>query len=709
MIAAILTAAGGLSAQGVISTVAGNGTAATTGDGGPATSASLQPTGVTVDSAGNIYVADTAKSVIRKIDTAGIITTVAGNGSTQFSGDGGPATSATIYLGNQHNGLALDNSGNLYIADYGHNRVRKVDASGIITTVAGNGGIGFSGDGGPATGAQLRGPSGVAFDSAGNLYVVDALNFRVRKVDTSGIITTVAGIGLTVGTSGDGGPATSAGVLPTGVAVDAAGNLYIVERDGLDVRKVNPAGIISTIAGVGNGAFGFSGDGGPATAAKMAGPYGVAVDNAGNIYIADYGNNRVRKVDSGGVIHTAAGGGGSLANIGDGGPPTSALLQPSDVAVDAAGNYYIADTANNRVRKVTVGARAPGLSVGAASLYYSYFTGTLGGAVPQPQVVSVTTADVDSLPFRVSVSTSSGGPWLGATPLSGNTPALISIPVNNPPAAGTYKGNIALTPIAPDLPVVNIPVTLNVTSTAVPKPVISANGVQNGASFLPGVVSGALATVKGTNLASTTDNWNSLIASGVLPTSLDGVTVTFDGQPAYLTYISPTQINLVTPNLRQSTTVVVVTNSGQSASLNNVPANKYSPAFFTWPGNQAVATRQDYSYAVKAGTFAGATTAAAKPGDVLILWGTGFGATTPAAPAGIPVPGDATYSTSTPPAITINNVAATVYGAALASGYVGLYQVAIQVPATLADGDWPIVASIGGVQSASGIVLSVKH
>src|SRR5712691_8485568 len=335
IIVAILTATGVCSAQGVISTVAGNGTAATTGDGGPATSASIQPTGVTVDSAGN------GKTV-------------------PFSGDGGPATSATIYLGNQHNGLAVDNAGNLYISDYGHNRVRKVDTSGIITTVAGNGGINFSGDGGPATSAQIRGPSGVALDSAGNLYIVDSLNFRVRKVDTSGIITTVAGIGLTVGTSGDGGPATSAGIEPTGVAVDGAGNLYIVERDGYDVRKVNAAGIISTIAGVGNGAFGFSGDEGPATAAKLAGPYGVAVDNSGNVYIADFGNNRVRQVDTGGVIHTAAGGGGSLANIGDGGPPTSALLRPADVAVDAAGNDYIADFANNRIRKVTIGARAPG-------------------------------------------------------------------------------------------------------------------------------------------------------------------------------------------------------------------------------------------------------------------------------------------------------------------------------------------------------------
>src|ERR1700733_11441053 len=194
--------------QGVITTVAGNGTNASTGDGGPATSASFHPNGVTVDKAGNIYIADLAASVIRKVNTAGIISTVAGfpQEKTQFSGDGGPATSASIYISSNHNGLAVDGAGNLYIADDGHHRIRKVSPSGIITTVAGTGKTNFSGDGGPATSATLYRPSGVAVDSAGNVYIADTQNARIRKVDTSGNISTVAGNGA-IGYSGDGGPA----------------------------------------------------------------------------------------------------------------------------------------------------------------------------------------------------------------------------------------------------------------------------------------------------------------------------------------------------------------------------------------------------------------------------------------------------------------------------------------------------------------------
>ena len=314
------------------------------------------------------------------------------------------------------------------------------------------------------------------------------------------------------------------------------------------------------------------------------------------------------------------------------------------------------------------------------------------------------------LSFTLSSSTASGGSWLHVTPSGGNTPTIITVSTDILPPVGTYTGTIVLTPAAADLPVVNIPVTFNVVATAPARPVITANGVVNGASFIPGVVANSLATIQGTNLASTTDNWNSALASGQLPTSLDGVTVLFSGKPAYLTYISPTQINLIVPDIKPGITPVVVTNSGITPTgLFETTASLYGPAFFTWPGNQVVATRQDYSYAVKSGTFSGLATVAAKPGDVLILWGTGFGPTTPAAPPGVPVPGDRTYSTSTAPTVAINNTPATVYGAALASGYAGLYQVAIQVPNSIADGDWPIVATIGGVSSPSGVLLSVKR
>jgi uncharacterized protein (TIGR03437 family) len=210
-------------------------------------------------------------------------------------------------------------------------------------------------------------------------------------------------------------------------------------------------------------------------------------------------------------------------------------------------------------------------------------------------------------------------------------------------------------------------------------------------------------TIQGTNLAPVTDTWANSIVNGKLPTILDDVSATMGGKPAYIYYISPTQINLLAPDISAGATPVTVTTPSGTSSTFAVTASQYGPAFFLWPNNQAVATRQDFSFAVRNGTFSGVSTVPAKPGDVIILWGTGFGPTTPTAPAGMQVPGDRTYSTSTLPTVTINNVPATVYGAALASGFGGLYQVAIQVPSSLPDGDWPVVATIGGVSSPSGV------
>jgi uncharacterized protein (TIGR03437 family) len=328
--------------NGAITTVVGNGMRGFSGDGGPATSAELAyPAGVAVDSAGNLYIADWGNSCIRKVSN-GVITTVAGNGIPGFSGDNGPATSAQLYL---PEGVAVDPAGNLYIADTHNQRIRKV-ANGVITTVAGGGSS--VGDNGPATSAQLYYPEAAAADSAGNVYISDSFNFRIRKV-SGGTITTVAGTAKN-GFSGDNGPAASAQLnYPEGVAVDSAGNLYIVDAANLRVRKVS-GGVITTV--VGNGTYGSGGDGGPATSAAFTDPDGVAVDSAGNLYIADYGYNRIRKV-SNGVITTVAGGGSS---IGDNGPATSAQLNsPRGIAVDPAGNLYIADCGNQRIRKVSNG------------------------------------------------------------------------------------------------------------------------------------------------------------------------------------------------------------------------------------------------------------------------------------------------------------------------------------------------------------------
>jgi len=246
-------------------------------------------------------------------------------------------------------------------------------------------------------------------------------------------------------------------------------------------------------------------------------------------------------------------------------------------------------------------------------------------------------------------------------------------------------------------------------SAAPAGPSISANGVINAASFQPGIVSNSWATILGTNLAPRTDDWTNAIVNGRLPTSLDGVSVSVGGKAAVVYFISAGQLNMLVPDLPAGpTTITVTTPAGASAAV-SATVVAYAPAFFAWPGNQAVATRQDYSFAAKGGTFSGVNTTAAKPGDILLLWGTGFGLTNPAAPPGVAVPSGQPYTTATNPTVTIDNVPAQVFGAALSAGSVGLYQIAIQVPQNVPDGDWPIQASIGGVTSPTGILLSVHQ
>ncbi|MGA2351413.1 MAG: MBG domain-containing protein, partial [Terracidiphilus sp.] len=342
-----------LPGAGIINTLAGNGTSGYAGDGGLATGAPLSaPSGIAVDASGNLYIADSSNQRIRKVAAStGVITTVAGNGVAGYSGDGGLATSAELY---NPRAVAIDSSGNIYIVDISNNRVRKVTAStGIITTVAGNGTPGYSGDGALATGAELQGPYGVAVDAVGNIYIADTGNMRIRKVSIStGYISTLAGNG-TEAYLGDGGLATSAELdAPLGIAVDSSGNIYIDEIASGRIRKITVStGIISTVAG--GGTSGSPCSAGLATSAELAGPEGIAVDGAGNIYIAQIGYSTVCKVTaSTGAIAIVAGN-GTAGYSGDGGIATSAALSsPDAVAVDSSGNIYIADTSNQRIRAV---------------------------------------------------------------------------------------------------------------------------------------------------------------------------------------------------------------------------------------------------------------------------------------------------------------------------------------------------------------------
>jgi uncharacterized protein (TIGR03437 family) len=402
---------------GIITTIAGNGTAGDDGDGGPATSAQLSnpnaialdqsgnlligefggrlrevqagvistlagggskpsadsgptgirlndPLGLAVDARGNVFIADSANNRVIEVSN-GTPTVVAGTGAAGYAGDNGPATNAAL---SNPRGVALDNAGNLYIADHDNDVVRMVSAGGIITTVAGNGVQAFGGDNGPAVNAELHHPNGVAVDSAGNLYIADTVNERVRKV-ANGVITTIAGTGVET-YNGDNVPAVNANLGgPVSIAFDSAGNLYIVEDDNNRIRKVS-SGIITTVAGTGTG--GFSGDGGAATQASLCAPWGLTLDASGSIYFGDQCNYRVRKI-SNGTITTVAGDGGVGFN-GDGGHPATnlELLVPSAVAADSNGDIYVADSGHNLIRVLTPATQGCTYSVSPTSVQAGY-------------------------------------------------------------------------------------------------------------------------------------------------------------------------------------------------------------------------------------------------------------------------------------------------------------------------------------------------
>jgi len=330
----------------IITTIVGDGRGVYGGDGGFASKASIStPNGIVLDKAGNIYISDSKGSKIRKVNTSGIISTIAGWGSAGMSGDGGPATAAKL---NFPSGIVIDKAGNIIFSDSYNYRIRKIDTAGIITTIVGTGIAGYTTDDTLAIHSRLNIPCGLALDDDGNLYIADRMNHRIRKVNTSGVITTIAGNGLAT-TRGDGGPATLASInRPNDVKISPDGALIIADTYGNAIRKIKEDGIINTIAGVGDGYSGFGGDEGVIGESRLSTPFALAIDKTGNIYVADKNNNRIRRIDVTGAIKTVAGNGASISG-GDGRSAVDASISsPESVAVDEAGNLYIGESSKIR-------------------------------------------------------------------------------------------------------------------------------------------------------------------------------------------------------------------------------------------------------------------------------------------------------------------------------------------------------------------------
>ena len=692
--------------KGVITTVAGNGTAGFGGDGGPAISAQLNgPSATAVDAAGSLYFADTDKtdignfSRILKVsngviascaitgpfgeldtsfglaaDTAGnlyiadsafhgvlklangVVTAVAGNGTVGFSGDGGPATSAQL---SQSFSIAVDSAGNLHIADRRNNRVREV-SGGVINTVAGNGAVSFGGDGGPATSAQLNAPASVAVDAAGNLDLADGLNFRVRKV-SNGVIATVAG---------------TTGLNISDIAVDAAGNLYIADSTGDRVRRVSN-GVVTTVAG--NGTAGFSGDGGAATAAQLNAPDGVTVDASGNLYIADRGNSRVRKV-SAGVIATVAGNGtaGFDGNVGDGGAAIDARLNdPFRLAVDAAGNLYIADS--GRVRRVSNGVITTVAGNGQFSFSGdggpSINAGFSPGRIAVDSVGNLFITDTNRI-RKVSsgvIDTVAGD---GASGFSGDGGPATSARLSPAGIAVDSAGKVYFADFGAN--------RIRVLTPGAPVLAIDPSGVVNGASFVPGmpVVAGSIASVFGGFLESSLTT-----AGGVpLPDNLAGLSVQFaSGQKAPLFAVTGQQVNLQVPweLAGSSQASFSVSGNGQTSAAQTMGLAPFAPGIFIVNRQAPVGAILDNA----TGLLVDSTHPAVSGSTVIQIYCTGLGAVTNQPPSGSPALSDPLSRTTATPTVTLRfigpAVPAQVLFSGLAPGLVGVYQVNALVPAGL--------------------------
>jgi uncharacterized protein (TIGR03437 family) len=552
--------------------------------------------------------------------------------------------------------------------------------------------------------------NGIAVDSSGNAYITggtDSSNFPTTPGAIQGganpggksfiFLTKMSGGGaLVYSTFLNAGDLDGIASTAQGVAVDGSGNAYVAgytSRTDLilanalqSTYKGSQAAFVSKVNPSGSALVYSTYLGGSGTDQANA----IAADSSGNAYIT----GSTTSTDFPTVGATQAKSGGSLdAFVTKINPAGSAIVFSTylggssgdlgfGIGVDGTGKVWVAGTTTSQDFPQVNGLSAP----------FEFF---------EPDLF-VTQFKADGSTLLFSSYTTDIMAYQGGSGRSG----FALDPAGNIYATGPTEDKRPL-PDAINLTGSNTRLLVLKIAAGAATPTITS--VVNGASFAPGIVSGSWATIQGSNLSTSTDTWDSLIVNGKLPTAVDGVSLTVGGQSAYVYYISAGQINFIVPEVPAGSQPVVVTNSLGTSAPFSATVDSYGPAFFGWPNSQVVATRQDFSWAVKNGTFAGTTTVPAKPGDTIILWGTGFGPTNPSAGQGEETPSNAPYPTDTLPTVEINNISATVYGAALAPGFAGLYQVAIQVPASLGNGDWPVVATISGASSPSGMVLTVQQ
>jgi trimeric autotransporter adhesin len=729
-------------ANNTVAAVAGKGTAGFSGDNGAATAADLSsPGGLAVDSQGNVFIADTQNSRIRKVTSGGIISTVAGTSSTQFNGDGIAATTATLALPND---VAVDSANNLYIADSGRGRLRRVNGAGIISTLAGAGTTFLDGPGASAelpgvtgiaidnlgnvilsvnsarqirrlkiadatiqtiagvlpstagaanavaTSTSLLSPYAVAVDTSGSVYIADAPDHRVQKVSAAGTMTTVAGNGI-FGITGNNGPPTQGRVgSPVSLFYRSNGDVLVGTGAGAAVRKIGADGILSTVAG-GNGP-GFSGDGGPATAALFLGVAGIATDSAGNIFISDTSNNRVRRVDAvSGNVATVAGN-GVRGFGGDNAAAVSAQLnQPRQLAFDSLGNLYIADTGNHRVRKMDKGGvittfAGTGISGGggengpASAAQLNFPPGVAVDANNNVFIVSGNT--VRKVDAATGIISRVAGVGTGTAGFAGDG-ALASNAQLSGPLGIAIDQNGALY-VADEG---NKRVRKLTPAQIVPE------GTVNGAtSKVGGVSPGEIISIYGFDLGPASPAFLKLDANGKVATEIGGTQVLFDGKAAPVIYASQGQVNVIVPYGVSGSTLVQVVYQGKATNTMTLPVVPTSPGFFA-------ITNQNGSV--------NAASNRADRGSVLVFYGTGEGQTSP---AGI----DGAVPTSDFPkplanvSVKIGGQVADILYVGAAPGFVsGVLQMNVRIPASVT-GSVPLEVTFGTAALPTGTQIHVK-